>query len=289
MKRIYFALAATLVVAILLGNIVQNDERGVFAISRDYLSDYGSFAPSSDGKKLLDEPMETLIPAVPNHEVIAKYLSGKKNGISASARKDLKGTVTTGAYEAAPVVKRYDYMTISEKAVGPQIAAFAARYAGTYSKQTYTNENLGIRWTVPETWYIYNDTNLRNYNGGTADKFLLAGKPVYIFAAKDEENMVDIRLYPFDVGSDYDARAKDCAGSLFDSYEAVCKGNYSEVETSFEKASFGGDKTWSGTFTFKADGRTFCRRQYYIVREDAVAVVSVTTEESVRDLTSLGF
>lgn len=350
------ALADALAGAVLPGNVVRGDEGCAVCIPRADLFDYGSFELSEAGKKLLDETAEALIAAVPDPnaiagveaaayfrfetadrafsklyaDAIAKYLSGKKNGLTSAARKFLKGKVQTGAYastnfltdpsvdgythlelrfilkpvhreekvytdtkvtrpEAEDTTGAHAFMEMSEQAVGRKIAAFATRYAGTYAGQAYTNEALGIRWNLPEQWYIYDDTALLRYNGRSAQSLLLADKPVYIFAATDDEDMVDIRLHPFEIGSDYADRAEEYARSLFTGYEAVCRVSYDAVETKFEEMTWIGNKVWTGTFTFKTDGRTICRKQYYYVREDAVAVISVTSEGSARDLTSLGF
>lgn len=350
------ALADALAGAVLPSQVVRGDKGCAFAIPRADLFDYGSFELSDSGKKLLDETLEALIAAVPDPdavasveaaayfrfeteerafsgkyaEAIAKYLSGKKNGLSGSAKEFLKGRVKAGAYGSTdyisdpafrgythleirfilkpaaretgiyadtPVVltsteeekEAHAFLDLSEQDVGRGIASFAARYAGTYAGQTYANEALGIRWSLPGDWYIYDDTALGLYNGQTAAPLLLADKPVYIFAASDDAGLVDIRLHPFDVGADFASRAEEYARSLFSSYEAVCKGSYTSVSAEFGEEAFGGGTAWAGTFTFRTAGRTFCRKQYYIVREDAVAVVTVTSEDTVRSITDLGF
>ncbi len=193
-----------------------------------------------------------------------------------------------GSQEAALIIKEeegedtYTYMRQDAGDVGRERAAYAAKYAGSYAEDRYTNETLGMEWRLPEGWHFYNDDELTAYNGKPADELLLRNLPIYIFAAVDEDydTMIDIRLYPCE-GQDYAEAAEEFSESLFRSYEVFCRTEYSDVTAETEDVKIGGTNVKKGTFRFRADEQEFVRRQYYLVYEDAAAVITLSgTEDS---------
>ena len=185
-------------------------------------------------------------------------------------------------YKAADAKPTYIYMQQDERKVGKVRAAFAEKYKGLYEDDRYVNEAVGMSWQLPEGWHFYDDDELRAYNGMAAEDLLLKELPIYVFAAvnEDYDTMIDLRLYPYK-GDSYEGREEEFARSLFESYESVCRTEYTDVTAEAEDVTLGGKPVKKGTFRFSADEQSFVRKQYYLVFEDAAAVITLTgTEDS---------
>ena len=116
----------------------------------------------------------------------------------------------------------------------------------------------------------------------SAEELLIKKLPIYIFAAvnDDYDTMIDVRLYPCDAAA-YETAGEEFAKSLFDSYESVCRTNYTDVTAETENVTLGGRTVKKGSFRFTADDQEFVRKQYYLVFPDAAVVITLSgTEDS---------
>ena len=183
-------------------------------------------------------------------------------------------------YKAEDSKPAYIYMQQDEKKVGKTRAAFAEKYKGVYGDDLYTNEAVGMSWQLPEGWHFYDDDELTAYNEAAAEDLLLKELPIYAFAAvnEDYDTMIDLRLYPCK-GNTYEQAGEEFARSLFESYESVCRTDYTNVTAEAEDVTLGGKTVKKGTFRFCADEQSFVRKQYYLVFEDAAAVITLTGTE----------
>ena len=195
---------------------------------------------------------------------------------------EMSGKEISLIYKEAEGEASFRYMKQDAALVGEERAAYAEKYSGTYNADSYTNEAIGMKWKLPEGWHFYDDDELTAYNGMSAEELLIKKLPIYIFAAvnDDYDTMIDVRLYPCDAAA-YETAGEEFAKSLFDSYESVCRTNYTDVTAETENVTLGGRTVKKGSFRFTADDQEFVRKQYYLVFPDAAVVITLSgTEDS---------
>ena len=214
----------------------------------------------------------------------ADYRKGEQNGSLVSVRfimspegiSDSKEDINL-VYKAEEGRDTYDYMKLSAEDVGKKMAAFAEKYSGEYKGGRYVNEGLGMDWQLPEGWHFFNDDEMTSYNGGAAKEILLNEEPIYAFAAINDsyDTMIDLRLYVYE-GEMYEGAAAEFAESLYKSYKSFCETAYTGAEAEAEDVTIGGRTVKKGTFRFTADEQDFVRKQYYLVQNDACAVITLS-------------
>ena len=219
----------------------------------------------------------------------ADYVRGEENGNLVSIRFLMNPQAASRSEDEVQLISKasegeesYDYMKLGEEDVGRKLAAFASKYAGGVIDDRYVNEGIGMDWTLPEGWHFFNDDEMISLNGGSARDLLLNDQPVYVFAAVNDsyDRMIDLRLYAYE-GELYEEAASEFAESLYNSYKSYCETAYSDVSAEAEDVTIGNRKVKKGTFRFSADEQTFVRKQYYLVFEDASAVITLSgTEDS---------
>ena len=166
--------------------------------------------------------------------------------------------------EASPLVSASD-------------AEVLARYAGIYEKGSYSNPAMGLEWNIPDGWQFYPDERMQNLNGGDLADLISNNQPYYIMAASDspDEQMVSIRLYPTRT------RQEELVSMMDQNYLMQYEYDFGKVTDQFEEESLNGDD-WvppHSVYQFKWDGRQVTRINYYLLQDDALAVLGITVPD----------
>ena len=136
---------------------------------------------------------------------------------------------------------------------------------------------MGLEWNIPDGWQFYPDERMQNLNGGDLADLISNNQPYYIMAASDspDEQMVSIRLYPTRT------RQEELVSMMDQNYLMQYEYDFGKVTDQFEEESLNGDD-WvppHSVYQFKWDGRQVTRINYYLLQDDALAVLGITVPD----------